>query len=154
MNSLCKMTISFKVYDELLSLLNISDAEAFEMISEDDLIAKIKGVKMALSNRDELIKQNQSLQQNLRKIKKYDIRELLVNSINFEYAPGSRVVAYSFYSFLNSLLHIAAIKTESKIGDKTLSRIYIGFANGANLNADLRQVALYGQKIYEEILDV
>ncbi len=151
MSSICKMAIGFKAHDELMSLLGIQDAEALE-ISEDDIVAKIKAVKMALTNRDELVEQNKSLQTQLREIAKYDIRNLPANSINYEYAPGSKVVAYSFYSFLNALLHVGAIKTESKIGDKTISRLYIGFANGSDLKVDLRQIALYGQKIYEEIL--
>lgn len=153
MSNICKMAIGFKAYDELMSLLGIQNAETLE-ISEDDVVAKIKAVKMALTNRDELVEQNKSLQAQFRELEKYDIRKLPANSINFEYAPGSKVVAYSFYSFLNSLLHIAAIRTESKIGDKTICRLYIGFCGGQDLQADLRMVAMYGQKIYEEILDV
>lgn len=147
------MAIGYKAFDELMSLLNVQDVERFAL-SEDDIVAKIKAVKMALNNRDELVSQNKSLQTQLRAIAKYDIRNLPANYINYEYAPGSKVVAYSFYSFLNSLLHIAVIKTEAKIGGKTISRLYIGLAYGVDLEADLRQVALYGQKIYEEILDV
>lgn len=148
---MCKMAIGFKAYDELMSLIGIKDAETLE-ISEDDIVAKIKAVKMALTNRDELVEQNKSLQGQLRELEKYDIRKLPANSINFEYAPGNRIVAYSFYSFFNSLMHIAVIRAESKLGDKTICRLYIGFCNGQNLQADLRHVAMYGQKIYEEIL--
>lgn len=149
---MCKMSIGFKAYDELMSLLGIKDAETLE-ISENDIVTKIKAVKMALTNREELVEQNKNLQGQLRELAKYDIRNLPTNSINFEYAPGSKVVAYCFYSFLNSLQHIAAIRTESKIGNKTICRLYIGFCNGQDLHADLRLVAMYGQKIYEEILD-
>jgi len=152
--NLCKMTVSFDVYDELLSLIGVKNADELITLSDEEIAKRLHTIKLSLNNHEGVIKQNQNLQAEVGKLKKYDIRNLPANEVDIDYPAGFKVIAYSFYSFLDSILHVGIVKTVylSQSG-KNFEKIYIGISSGKDLKRDLEHIVLYGQKIYEEIVD-
>lgn len=152
MSSLCKMSIGFKAYDALMDLICIKDDEALD-VSEELIVNRIDTIKLALNNHNETVKQNQNLQQSVRDLQKYDIRELPANDIDLEISENVKAVKYSFYTFLNSYLSIGLIKVIDTRLQNRVSKMYLGLAQGSDFKADVANIVLYGQKIYEEISD-
>lgn len=69
-SNLCKMSLSFEAYEELLALIGVKTAEQFETLTDEEIQKRLHTIRLAINNHADLIEQNRSLQTTILKIKK------------------------------------------------------------------------------------
>ncbi len=154
--NLCKigMSVGFEVFDEFLSLIGVSNMDEFAKLSDEVIVKKIQTIRLTVNNYKGIVEQNKNLQKENIQLKKNDIRNLPANEVDIDYPAGYKVVAYSFYSFLDSILHVGVVKARYfSQSCKNIEKIYIGIVGCKDLKKDLEHIVLYGQKVYEETID-
>ena len=149
--SVKKTIISF-----LLALLENSDGQSWEDLSDEELTRRFNGLKFSLQNHEETVRQNRNLQRELQNAKN-KIDEL--NSKPFfpyRMNDGGRadfgdfiLISHAWFTVSNFPLTLGIVEVEWKSDKSRKMYLGVGSSNGKNFNQDVLSIALHGQKIKE-----
>lgn len=140
----------------LLALLENSDGQSWEDLSDEELTRRFNGLKFSLQNHEETVQQNRNLQRELQNAKN-KIDEL--NSKPFfpyRMNDGGRadfgdfiLISHAWFTVSNFPLALGIVDVEWKSDNRRKMYLGVGSSNGKDFNQDVLSIALHGQKIKE-----
>lgn len=130
-------------------LENPEDEKALFAFGEEEILKRFNTLKMSLDNHEATVKQNRDLQTELNNLKNKPFFPFGLNSGGLTDYGEFLLVSHAWFGFLDETRQIGIVEVEWKKSGKRC--LYMGIGSGKatleNFNADVRKIALYGQKI-------
>lgn len=101
-------------------------------------------LEFTAANYEKVVKQNQQLQQQIKKMKLKPFFPFPANSGNRKDYGKFYLISHAWFTFLNDSVTVGIIEVEYK-SPKPYRKVYLGIGRGDNFDRDVLNIARYGQ---------
>lgn len=136
--------VARKMYD-LIS--RPDDDQKPEFLEDEEILKRLNGIKLSLSNYYNVVSQNKNLQRELNDIKKQPFFPYALNSGNYEDFGEFYLVSHAWFTIPNIPFQLGIVEVEWKCSGIRKMYLGAGSTNGKDFKKDVISVAMYGQKI-------
>jgi len=118
-----------------------------EFLEDEEIIKRLKTVKLSLSNYDNVVHQNKNLQKELNTLKKQPFFPYMLNSGNNQDFGEFYLISHAWFSITNFPIQLGIVEVEWKSSGVRKMYLGAGSTGGKDFNKDVLSIALHGQKI-------
>lgn len=137
-----------KMTSNLWSLLErIDDKVALFGLGEKEILKRFNALKMSFQNHNEIIKQNQQLQSELRTLKERPFFPYELNSGNGLDFGEFVLISHAWFTISNLPAQLGIVEVEWKSSGVRKMYLGAGCSDGKDFKSDVLAIALHGQKI-------
>ena len=140
--------VTTEVAREMYDLISRpDDTRNPEFLEDEEIIKRLKTIKLSLSNYDNVVLQNKNLQGELNTLKKQPFFPYALNSGGNKDFGEFYLISHAWFTIPNIQSQLGIVEVEWKSSGVRKMYLGAGNTNGENFNQDVRSIALYGQKI-------
>ncbi len=155
MTKVTQTIVTTGVVQEMYKLISCPDNNMNpEFLEDEEIIKRLKAVRMSLLNHEETVIQNRNLQTELNKANK-KLEELnrkpffpyQLNSGNRTDFGEFYLISHAWFTISNFPIQLGIVEVEWKSSGVRKMYLGVGTSNGKDFKQDVLNIALHGQKI-------
>lgn len=140
--------VTTEVAREMYDLISRpDDTRNPEFLEDEEIIKRLKTIKLSLSNYDNVVLQNKNLQGELNTLKKQPFFPYALNSGGNKDFGEFYLISHAWFSISNFPIQLGIVEVEWKNSGVRKMYLGAGSTNGKDFNKDVLSIALHGQKI-------
>ena len=123
------------------------DTRKPEFLEDEEILKRINGIKLSLSNYDKVVHQNKDLQSELNALKKMPFFPYALNSGENADFGEFYLISHAWFTIPNIPFQLGIVEVEWKSSGIRKMYLGAGSTNGKDFQKDVLSIALHGQKI-------
>lgn len=147
-NEPLQMIMTTEVAREMYDLISRpDDTRNPEFLEDEEILKRLKTIKLSLSNYENVVQQNKNLQSELNTLKKQPFFPYALNSGYNEDYGEFYLISHAWFSISNFPIQLGIVEVEWKSSGIRKMYLGAGSTNGKDFKKDVLSIALHGQKI-------
>lgn len=140
--------ITKELYNEVYNLVEKDDDfQNPKKIDDEEVLKRLKLIKLSFENHNEIVKQNQQLQSELRALKERPFFPYELNSGNGLDFGEFILISHAWFTISNLPAQLGIVEVEWKTSGARKMYLGAGCSGGKDFKSDVLAIALHGQKI-------
>lgn len=147
-NEPLQVIMTTEVAREMYDLISRpDDTRNPEFLEDEEILKRLKTIKLSLSNYENVVQQNKNLQKELNTLKKQPFFPYALNSGYNEDYGEFYLISHAWFSISNFPIQLGIVEVEWKSSGIRKMYLGAGSTNGKDFKKDVLSIALHGQKI-------